>query len=130
MNPLIADSGLAKLLADDVVFSTLKISAAMGYLAPEYVTTGLFTEKSDVYAFGVIILQIISGKQMLSNSMRLAAASCRYQDFIDASLRGNFSEPEAAKLAKIALVCTHELPDHRPTMMEVIQELRKSDAGS
>ncbi|CAK7355771.1 unnamed protein product [Dovyalis caffra] len=122
-HPLIADSGLAKLLADDIVFSTIKISAAMGYLAPEYVTTGLFTEKSDIYAFGVIILQILSGKQMLSNSMRLAAECCRYGDFIDTSLQGNFSESEAAKLAKIALACTDELPDRRPTMKEVIEEL-------
>ena len=130
-NPLIADSGLAKLLADDVVFSTIKISAAMGYLAPEYVTTGLFTEKSDIYAFGVIILQILSGKQMLySKSMRLAAACCMYDDFVDTSLQGNFSESEAAKLAKIALACTDELPDHRPAMKEVIQELNRSNAGS
>jgi serine/threonine protein kinase len=130
VNPLIADSGLAKLLADDIVFSTIKISAAMGYLAPEYVTTGLFTEKSDIYSFGVIILQILSGKQLLSNSMRLAAACCRYNDFIDTSLRGNFSESEAAKLAKIALACTDDLPDQRPTMKEVIQELNLSNAGS
>ncbi|KAJ6933450.1 leucine-rich repeat receptor-like serine/threonine-protein kinase [Populus alba x Populus x berolinensis] len=130
-NPLIADSGLAKLLADDVVFSTIKTSAAMGYLAPEYVTTGLFTEKSDIYAFGVIILQILSGKQMLySKSMRLAAACCMYDDFVDTSLQGNFSESEAAKLAKIALACTDELPDHRPAMKEVIQELNRSNAGS
>ncbi|KAI5594914.1 hypothetical protein BDE02_03G102900 [Populus trichocarpa] len=130
-NPLIADSGLAKLLADDVVFSTIKISAAMGYLSPEYVTTGLFTEKSDIYAFGVIILQILSGKQMLySKSMRLAAACCMYDDFVDTGLQGNFSESEAAKLAKIALACTDELPDHRPTMKEVIQELNLSNAGS
>jgi serine/threonine protein kinase len=112
-NPLIADSGLAKLLADDVVFSTIKISAAMGYLSPEYVTTGLFTEKSDIYAFGVIILQILSGKQMLySKSMRLAAACCMYDDFVDTSLQGNFSESEAAKLAKIAL--TSSLTIGRP----------------
>ncbi|KAG8662192.1 hypothetical protein MANES_01G073800v8 [Manihot esculenta] len=122
-NPMIADSGLQKLLADDIVFSAIKISAAMGYLAPEYVTTGHFTEKSDMYAFGVIVLQILSGKQMLSSSMRLAAASCRYEDFIDTNLKGNFSESEAAKLAKIGLACTQELPEHRPTMGEVIQEL-------
>ncbi|KAJ9147776.1 hypothetical protein P3X46_029898 [Hevea brasiliensis] len=129
-NPMIADSGLPKLLADDIVFSTIKISAAMGYLAPEYVTTGHFTEKSDIYAFGVIILQILSGKQMLTNTMRAAAASCRYEDFIDSNLKGNFSESEAAKLAKIALACTQELPEHRPTMEAVIQELNKSNACS
>uniref|UniRef100_A0A2P2J7W8 Putative LRR receptor-like serine/threonine-protein kinase At1g34110 n=1 Tax=Rhizophora mucronata TaxID=61149 RepID=A0A2P2J7W8_RHIMU len=126
-NPLIADSGLSKLLADDIIFSTLKISAAMGYLAPEYVTTGHFTEKSDIYAFGVIVLQILSGKQMLSNSISSAAASCRYEEFVDTSLKGNFSEPEAAKLAKLAVSCTNEHPEDRPTIEEVIQELYGSE---
>ncbi|KAF2313156.1 hypothetical protein GH714_009525 [Hevea brasiliensis] len=130
INGIANDSGLPKLLADDIVFSAIKISAAMGYLAPEYVTTGHFTEKSDIYAFGVIILQILSGKQMLTNTMRAAAASCRYEDFIDSNLKGNFSESEAAKLAKIALACTQELPEHRPTMEAVIQELNKSNACS
>ncbi|KAJ6388815.1 hypothetical protein OIU77_027215 [Salix suchowensis] len=103
----------------------------MGYLAPEYVTTGLFTEKCDIYAFGVIILQILSGKQMLySNSMRLAAECCMYDEYVDTSLHGNFSKSEAAKLAKIALACTDELPELRPAMKEVIQELNLSNAGS
>lgn len=122
-NPLISESGLPKLLADDIVFSALKTSAALGYLAPEYITTGSFTEKSDIYAFGVIILQILSGKQQLTNSMRLAAESCRFADFVDTNLKGEFSESEAAKLAKIGLACTHELPDNRPIMETVIQEL-------
>ncbi|KAL6280141.1 hypothetical protein ACE6H2_017022 [Prunus campanulata] len=129
-NPYISEPGLPKLLADDVVFSTLKISAAMGYLAPEYITTGRFTEKSDVYAFGVIVLQVISGKLQLSSSMRLAAESSKYEEFIDTNLKGKFSESEAAALAKIALVCTHELPDHRPTMEEVILELSNLRASS
>ena len=59
--PLLSDSGLHKLLTNDTVFSTLKDSAAMGYLAPEYSPTGRFTEKSDIYAFGVLLFQILSG---------------------------------------------------------------------
>ncbi|KAL4365703.1 hypothetical protein AHAS_Ahas07G0132600 [Arachis hypogaea] len=55
-NPLIMDAGFPKLLADDIVYSAPKVGAAMGYLAPEYITTGRITEKSDVYAFGVIVL--------------------------------------------------------------------------
>ncbi|XP_062026162.1 somatic embryogenesis receptor kinase 4 [Rosa rugosa] len=127
--PLISDSGLPKLLADDIVFSTLKTSAAMGYLAPEYITTGRFTEKSDVYAFGVIVLQVISGNLQLNTSMRLAAESCRYEEFVDTNLKGQFSEPEAAALGKLGLVCTHEHPDQRPTMQTVIQELSNLTAS-
>lgn len=122
-NPLISDSGLPKLLADDIVFSALKVSAAMGYLAPEYITTGRFTEKSDIYAFGVIILQVLSGKRKLTSSMHLAAESCTFQDFVDPNLKEKFSESKAAKLAEVALMCTHDLPDQRPNIEAVIQEL-------
>lgn len=95
----------------------------MGYLPPEYVTTGRFTEKSDVFAFGVIILQVLSGKLMLSNSMRLAAESGKFEDFIDSNLGDKFAESEAVKLGKIALLCTQEDPDNRPTIGAVIEEL-------
>ncbi|CAI9759434.1 unnamed protein product [Fraxinus pennsylvanica] len=125
LNPLILDSGLLKLLADDVVYSALKVSAAFGYMAPEYITTGRFTEKSDVYAFGVIILQVLSGKRKLASLTRLAAEAGKLEDFVDLKLKGKFSESEAAQLAKIALDCTHELPDSRPTMASVVQELSK-----
>ncbi|KAK3224808.1 hypothetical protein Dsin_004670 [Dipteronia sinensis] len=120
--PLIADCGLQKLLTDAMVVSALKTSAAMGYLAPEYVTTGRFTEKSDLFAFGVIILQVLSSKLTLSDSMRLAVKSCKFEDFIDSNLKEKFSESEAAKLGKIALLCTHEDPENRPTIGTVIEE--------
>ena len=123
LNPLLSDSGLHKLLTDDIVFSALKASAAMGYLAPEYTTTGRFTEKSDLYAFGVLVFQILSGKRKFTSSIHLGAETCRFQDFIDANLHGRFSEYEAAKLARIALMCTHESPIERPSMETVIQEL-------
>ncbi|XVF22722.1 hypothetical protein REPUB_Repub12eG0195300 [Reevesia pubescens] len=122
-NPLLSDSGLHKLLADDIVFSTLKASAAMGYLAPEYTTTGRFTEKSDVYAFGMIVFQILSGKGKITQLIHHAAESCKVEDFIDMNLEGKYSDSEATKLGRIALLCTHESPNHRPSMDTVIQEL-------
>ncbi|KAF5953042.1 hypothetical protein HYC85_010986 [Camellia sinensis] len=122
-NPLISDAGLHKLLADDVIFSTLKASAAMGYLAPEYTNTGRFTEKSDVYAFGMIIFQVLSGKRKITHLNRQGAERCKFEDFIDTNLDGNFSESEAAKLGKIALLCTHESPEQRPAVETAIQEL-------
>ncbi|XVF73414.1 hypothetical protein PTKIN_Ptkin12aG0200000 [Pterospermum kingtungense] len=122
-NPLLSDSGLPKLLADDIVFSTLKASAAMGYLAPEYTTTGRFTEKSDVYAFGMIVFQILSGKRKITQLIRHAAETCKVEDFIDMNLEGKYSDSEATKLGRIALLCTHESPNCRPSMDNVIQEL-------
>ncbi|KAI3713341.1 hypothetical protein L1987_71918 [Smallanthus sonchifolius] len=122
-NPLITDAGLLKLLADDIVYSALKVSAALGYMAPEYITTGKFTEKSDVYAFGVVVLQILSGKSNVTGSIRAAAADGRFDDFIDENLECEFSESEADKLTEIGLICVDELPENRLTMEDVIQEL-------
>ncbi|CAA6656229.1 unnamed protein product [Spirodela intermedia] len=120
--PLISGAGFHKLLADDVVFSSLKASAAMGYLAPEYATTGRFSEKSDVYAFGVILLQILTGRTKV-NPLRPGAEPGKLEDLIDRRLEGNYPKPEAAKLASLALVCTSETPTQRPTMSSVVQEL-------
>ncbi|CAL0333207.1 unnamed protein product [Lupinus luteus] len=122
-NPLVSDSGLYKLLTNDIVFSELKASAAKGYLAPEYTTTGRFTEKSDVYAFGVLLFQILTGKKKVTSSMRLAAESFAFGEFIDPNLHGRFLEYEAAKLAKMALFCSHESSFERPTMEAIVQEL-------
>ncbi|KAL0329636.1 UNVERIFIED_CONTAM: Cysteine-rich receptor-like protein kinase [Sesamum radiatum] len=127
--PLILDSGLLKLLADDVVYSALKVSAALGYMAPEYITTGRFTEKSDVYAFGVIILQVLSGQRKLTSLMRTAAESGKLEEFVDPALEGKFSETEAARLTKIALDCTDELPDSRPSMVSVVRDLNEPSCG-
>lgn len=122
-SPLLADSGLQNLLTNDIVFSALKTSAAMGYLAPEYTTTGRFTDKSDVYAFGVIVFQVLSGKRKVTDLVRLGADACRFQDYIDPNLHGRFFEYEAAKLARIAWLCTHESPIERPSTEAVVHEL-------
>ncbi|KAL1201677.1 Protein NSP-INTERACTING KINASE 2 [Cardamine amara subsp. amara] len=122
-NPLIADSGLHNLLADDLVFSALKTSAAMGYLAPEYVTTGKFTEKTDIFAFGVIILQILSGKLMLTSSLRTAAENGEHCGFIDEYLRKEFDETEAITMARTGISCTQELPNNRPSIETLLQEI-------
>ncbi|XP_028800487.1 protein NSP-INTERACTING KINASE 2 [Neltuma alba] len=122
-NSLLADSGLLKLLADDVVFSTLKASAAMGYLAPEYTTTGCVTLKSDIYAFGVLVFQLLTGKSDVTQLYHYRAEASGYNDMVDVNLEGRFSESEAAKLGNIALLCTHESPHERPSMDHVMQEL-------
>ncbi|XVE57745.1 hypothetical protein DITRI_Ditri04bG0114400 [Diplodiscus trichospermus] len=129
-SPLIADSGIHNILADDIVYSTLKVSAAMGYLAPEYITIGRFTEKTDIFAFGVIILQILSGKLLLTSSMRLGAETGKFEDFVDTNLRRKFSESMAAKLGKMALNCTHEHPNDRPSMETIIKELNDCSISS
>ncbi|KAL8151322.1 hypothetical protein V2J09_021130 [Rumex salicifolius] len=122
-NPQLSDSGLNKLLTNDTVFSTLKSSAAMGYLAPEYTTTGKLTEKSDVYAFGILVLQILSGGSKINLQLIRAAEASNIHQLMDPNLHGRFSEAEAAKIARIATACSLELPLERPSMEAVSLEL-------
>ncbi|KAF7093294.1 hypothetical protein CFC21_095713 [Triticum aestivum] len=120
--PCLSVPGLHKLLADDVVFSTLKASAAMGYLAPEYANTGRFTEKSDVFAFGIVVLQVITGRRAVSQ-VKVGTASSDLEGLIDPYLGGIFSTTEAARLAEVAVHCTSEAASQRPTMEAVVQQL-------
>uniref|UniRef100_A0ACD5ZRB9 Uncharacterized protein n=1 Tax=Avena sativa TaxID=4498 RepID=A0ACD5ZRB9_AVESA len=120
--PRLSVPGLHKLLADDVVFSTLKASAAMGYLAPEYANTGRFTEKSDVFAFGIVVLQVITGRRAVSQ-LTVGTAASDLEGLIDPNLSGIFSRTEAAKLAAVAALCTSEAASQRPTMEAVVQQL-------
>ncbi|KAL9267245.1 LRR receptor kinase BAK1-like protein [Drosera capensis] len=128
--PLILNSGLRKILADDSIYSGLKFSAAMGYLAPEYITTGRFTEQSDIYAFGILVLQILSGKRQLSSKTRDAAKTCNLEELIDLKLIGNFSCSEATKLTNLAVACTNEDPSQRPCIDMVMQGLSSRTSGS
>ncbi|XP_073020530.1 uncharacterized protein [Primulina eburnea] len=122
VKPLLSDSGLHKLLTSDTIYSSLKASAAMGYLAPEYTTTGRFTEKSDVYAFGVLVFQILSGKRKYEISTRAVAESGNLE-FVDTNIYGKFYIPEAKLLAKVAVSCTNELPEDRPSMEAIVQDI-------
>ena len=133
--PRLSGYGVHKLLADDVVFSTLKGSAAMGYLAPEYTTTGRFTDKSDVYAFGVVVFQVLTGRKAVSQHLLRSpvvgaeaesGGGAKLDDVVDPRLGGRFSRPEAAKLVGIALLCTSEAPGQRPAMAAVLQQLGAS----
>ncbi|KAJ4776663.1 Protein NSP-INTERACTING KINASE 2 [Rhynchospora pubera] len=122
--PKLSCVGLHKLLADDINFSTLKASAAMGYLAPEYATTGRFTEKSDVYAFGLLILQIITGKLDVSAiTINGEITVDELQEIIDDTLDGRFSKKKAVKLVQIARDCMSEASSRRPSMEMVVELL-------
>ncbi|KAH9327927.1 hypothetical protein KI387_000035 [Taxus chinensis] len=126
MNPLLSDCGLHKLLADDIVYSILKASVGMGYLAPEYTSIGRLMEKNDVYAFGIILLQLITGEK-ISSTIRPLVETGKLEEFIDINLGKNYSKTEACNLAKIALDCTTESPNQRPAINVVMQQLCRID---
>ncbi|MBA0566368.1 hypothetical protein Golob_011192, partial [Gossypium lobatum] len=61
-NPKVSDFGLAKLLGSGRSYVTTRVMGTFGYVAPEYASTGMLNERSDVYSFGILLMEIISGR--------------------------------------------------------------------
>lgn len=131
----VADYGLARLLPmlDRYVLSS-KIQSALGYMAPEFACrTVKITEKCDVYGFGVLVLEVVTGKRpveymeddvvVLSDMVRGALDEGRVEDCVDARLQGKFPSEEAIPVMKLGLICTSQVPSNRPDMMEVVNLL-------
>ncbi|KAK4491958.1 hypothetical protein RD792_002742 [Penstemon davidsonii] len=133
MNPKIADFGMAKLFVpDETQGNTTRIVGTYGYMAPEYAMHGNFSLKSDVFSFGVLVLEIISGQK--NNSFRngentedlISSAWRNWRDetaanLIDPALRGSSSIPhDILRCIHIGLLCIQENEVNRPTMALVV----------
>ncbi|CAA7394172.1 unnamed protein product [Spirodela intermedia] len=131
LNPKISDFGLAKLYDEKMTHITTRIAGTIGYLAPEYAMTGHLTEKVDVFAFGVVVLEILSGRPNAAldehgNRVYLLewvwnlreSKSESVLDMMDPSLSW-YNEEEAARLVAVALLCTQAPPVLRPAMSRV-----------
>ncbi|KAH6831317.1 hypothetical protein C2S53_010970 [Perilla frutescens var. hirtella] len=134
MNPKISDFGLAKLVEPDATQeSTSRIVGTYGYMAPEYAYHGHFSIKSDIYSFGVLVLEIVSGQKKTfiqdgHNSGDLLSYAWRSwregtsANIIDPFLKANGggSQQDMVRCIHIALLCVQENPDDRPTMASVV----------
>ncbi|RWW85238.1 hypothetical protein BHE74_00006113 [Ensete ventricosum] len=70
LNPKISDFGLAKLYDDNKTHISTRVAGTIGYLAPEYAMRGHLTEKADVFAFGVVVLEVLSGRSNADQSLK------------------------------------------------------------
>ncbi|XP_031275886.1 cold-responsive protein kinase 1-like isoform X1 [Pistacia vera] len=132
--PKIADFGLARLLPDNQSHLSTKFAGTLGYTAPEYAIHGQLSEKVDTYSYGVVVLEIISGKKSTelkdTDDYLLKRAWKLYEndlhlELIDESLDPNkYTQEEAKKVVEIALMCTQASAASRPTMSEVVVLLR------
>ncbi|KAK3151146.1 hypothetical protein QOZ80_3AG0242320 [Eleusine coracana subsp. coracana] len=129
----VSDFGLAKLLEDEESHITTIVAGTFGYLAPEYMQSGRATEKTDVYSFGVLVLEILSGKRPTDSSfiekglnivgwLNFLASENRERDIVDQNCEGVQIETLDALLS-LAKQCVSSLPEERPTMHRVVQML-------
>ncbi|XXG68656.1 hypothetical protein AAC387_Pa06g1694 [Persea americana] len=133
LNPKISDFGLAKLYDDKVTHISTRVAGTIGYLAPEYAMRGHLTEKADVFAFGVVTLEILSGTSnsilnvdpekmyLLEWAWHLYENNCALE-LVDPAL-SNFNEGQATRMIGVALLCIQASPMLRPPMSRVIAML-------
>jgi len=135
----VADFGLSKLIygENDITHVTTNVKGTIGYLDPEYFTTQYLSPKSDVYGFGVVLLEIISGRMPIDLTLpdpnawnlcewvrsNLQAGSI--DKILDPIVKASNPQLDVLwKVAEIAIQCVEPKSIHRPTMTKVVEELR------
>ncbi|RYQ93823.1 hypothetical protein Ahy_B09g100056 isoform A [Arachis hypogaea] len=129
MNPKISDFGMARIVdTDHIQGCTNRVVGTYGYMSPEYAMHGQFSVKSDVFSFGVMVLEIISGKKnsssfdscriddLLSYAWKLWNSDESVFQLLDPVLQESYNPNEVERCIQIGLLCVQENPDERPTM--------------
>ncbi|KAL2644028.1 hypothetical protein R1flu_011615 [Riccia fluitans] len=136
--PKISDFGLAKVASEGVggEHISTRVMGTFGYVAPEYAMTGHLLVKSDVYSYGVVLLELLSGRKPVDmsqppgeeNLVRWARPLLSSKEglelLLDPVLEGAVPEDNLAKVAGIASMCVQPEVSHRPFMGEVVQALK------
>ncbi|XP_059427779.1 L-type lectin-domain containing receptor kinase VIII.1 [Corylus avellana] len=139
-NARLGDFGLARQIEHDKSPDATVAAGTMGYLAPEYLLTGRATEKTDVFSYGAVVLEVASGRRPIEKETVAAAGKAgvcsnlvewvwslhreeRLLAAADARLAGEFDEGEMRKILLVGLACSHPDPLARPTMRGVVQML-------
>uniref|UniRef100_A0A7N2MZC6 Receptor-like serine/threonine-protein kinase n=1 Tax=Quercus lobata TaxID=97700 RepID=A0A7N2MZC6_QUELO len=132
MNPRISDFGIARIFkGDQIQDKTTRVIGTYGYMSPEYAIFGKFSTKSDVFSFGVILLEIISGKKnnisyQTHPSLTLIGhvwelwTEDRALDIVDSSIIESIVSHEVLRCIQIGLLCVQEDATDRPTMLAIL----------
>ncbi|OVA19856.1 Protein kinase domain [Macleaya cordata] len=132
---VVGDFGLAKLLDHRDSHVSTAVRGTVGHIAPEYLSTGQSSEKTDVFGFGILLLELITGQKALDfgrvanqKGVMLDWVKKLHQErklnlMVDKDLRNNFDRVELEEMVQVALLCTQFHPSHRPKMSEVVRML-------
>ncbi|XP_057855579.2 putative serine/threonine-protein kinase [Cryptomeria japonica] len=135
----IADFGLARLLPNDKTHVSTRFAGTVGYTAPEYARYGQLTEKADTYSFGVVVLEIVSGRKsidlkqppdmeyLLQWVWRLYEENKVLELVESEKEMEGYNEEEVLRVINLALLCIQESFRHRPSMPEVVTMLLSKD---
>ncbi|XP_073010469.1 LRR receptor kinase SERL2-like [Typha latifolia] len=132
---IVGDFGLAKLLDHRDSHVTTAVRGTVGHIAPEYLSTGQSSEKTDVFGFGILLLELITGQTALEfgkaanqkgamlDWVKKIHQEKKIDMIVDKGLKNNYDRIELEEMVQVALLCTQYLPGHRPKMSEVVRML-------
>ncbi|XP_016499009.1 protein NSP-INTERACTING KINASE 1 [Nicotiana tabacum] len=132
---VVGDFGLAKLLDHRDSHVTTAVRGTVGHIAPEYLSTGQSSDKTDVFGFGILLLELISGQRALEfgkaanqkgamlDWVKKIQQEKKLDLLVNKDLKDNYDRIEVEEMVQVALICTQYHPSHRPKMSEVVRML-------
>ncbi|KAJ8464193.1 hypothetical protein OPV22_026745 [Ensete ventricosum] len=131
---VVGDFGLAKLVDVRKTSVTTRVRGTMGHIAPEYLSTGKSSNKTDVFGYGIMLLELVTGQRaidislldgdvLLLDKVKKLSRENQLNLIIDPNLDRNYDILEVEKLIQISLLCTQASPEDRPIMSDVIRML-------
>ncbi|KAL6514671.1 BRASSINOSTEROID INSENSITIVE 1-associated receptor kinase 1 [Orobanche gracilis] len=133
---VVGDFGLAKLMDYKDTHVTTAVRGTIGHIAPEYLSTGKSSEKTDVFGYGVMLLELMTGQRafdlarlasdddvMLLDWVKGLLKEKKLETLLDADLQGNYIDEEVEQLLQVALLCSQGSPMERPKMSDVVRML-------
>ncbi|KAF5802382.1 putative protein kinase RLK-Pelle-DLSV family [Helianthus annuus] len=135
MNPKISDFGIARSFGgNETQANTDRVVGTYGYMSPEYALDGIFSTKSDVFSFGVLVLEIVSGSRnrgfihtkhdnnLIGHAWRMYNEG-RSMELVDSTLDEPSDSSEVLRSIEVGLLCVQQSPEDRPDMSSVVRML-------